>query len=95
MLRQGANSDPYAGHTWYTSFSDYYWYYAWLKNGEYGKAKATLEAQMKYGMSREFYLNERYADNDPYWVPWCPNASANGRLLNMLCDSDVLYSGAK
>lgn len=95
MLRQGANSDPYAGHTWYTSFSDLYWYYAWLQTGEYEKARETLEAQFKYGMSPEFYLNERYADNDPYWVPWCPNASANGRLLNMLCDSDALYAKEK
>lgn len=43
-------------------------------------------AQMKWGMSKEYYMLERYADNDPYWTPWMPNASANGRMLMMLAD---------
>jgi hypothetical protein len=27
---------------------------------------------------------ERFADNDPTFCPWQPNASANGRLIQML-----------
>ena len=86
LIFQGHNADPWAGHTWYTSFSDLYWFYNWLESGEKDKAEETLNAQMTYGMSKEYYLLERYADNDPYWTPWMPNASANGRLLMMLTD---------
>ncbi len=79
-------SDPWAGHTWYLSFSDMTWFQAWLARGERDKAAATLWAQMRYGMSPEFYQQERYADNDPTFCPWQPNASANGRLIMMLLD---------
>jgi hypothetical protein len=79
-------SDPWAGHTWYTSFSDMCWFYAWLERGEKEKAVLTLDAQFKYGMTNEFYLQERYADNDPTFTPWQPNGSANGRLIMMLLD---------
>ncbi|MEM3423838.1 MAG: hypothetical protein QXE51_04670 [Nitrososphaeria archaeon] len=79
-------SDPWAGHTWYTSFSDMCWFYGWLKRGEREKAAETLNAQFKYGMTKEFYLQERYADNDPSFTPWQPNGSANGRLITMLLD---------
>jgi hypothetical protein len=83
---QGHNADPWAGHTWYTSLSDMYWFYNWLESGQREKAWETLSAQMKYGMSPQYYLLERYADNDPYWTPWMPNASANGRILMMMTD---------
>ena len=86
LIFQGHNADPWAGHTWYTSFSDLYWFYNWLDGGEKEKAWETLSAQFKWGMSKEYYLLERYADNDPYWTPWMPNASANGRLLMMMAD---------
>ena len=86
LIFQGHNSDPWAGHTWYTSFSDMCWFYNWLESDERNKAEETLMAQLKWGMSAEYYLLERYADNDPYWTPWMPNASANGRLLMMMSD---------
>lgn len=86
LLFQGHNADPWAGHTWYTSFSDMYWFYNWLDGGEQDKAWETLSAQLTWGMSPQYYLLERFADNDPYWTPWMPNASANGRLLMMLTD---------
>jgi hypothetical protein len=79
-------ADPWVGHTWYLSFSDLIWFYAWMERGEREKAAATLWAQMRYGMSPEFYQQERYADNDPAFCPWQPNASANGRLIMMLLD---------
>jgi hypothetical protein len=37
-------------------------------------------------MTSEYYMIERYHENDPYFCPWSPNASANGRLINMLLD---------
>ncbi|MCM8816651.1 MAG: hypothetical protein NC913_03970 [Candidatus Omnitrophica bacterium] len=84
-------SDPWAGHTWYVSFSDLCWFFAWMKRGEREKAFETLWAQVRYGMSEEYYMLERFADNDPSFCPWQPNASANGRLLQMLFE----FYGAK
>lgn len=74
----------WAGHMWYTSFSDMSWFIHWMRAGETEKARKTLEAQFKYGMTPEYYMPERYADNDPYFTPWLPNASANGRTIMML-----------
>ncbi len=82
--RASHGSDPWAGHTWYLSMSDYSWFLTWLSQGEREKALDALNAQLKYCMTEEYYLCERFADNDPYFVPWLPNASANGRLLMML-----------
>ncbi len=86
LMTHGYMADPWAGHTWYTSFSDMHWFYAWLERGERQKAAETLWAQLQYGMSPEFYMLERYADNDPTFAPWQPNASANGRTIMMLLD---------
>ncbi len=94
VLNTGRQYDPWAGHTWYTSYGDMAWFYNWLDGDEVEKAEETLKANLKYGMTKEYYLTERYADNDPYYTPWLPNASANGRLMNMLEDLEV-YKRAK
>ena len=51
-----------------------------------GKAKPFLDAQLHFNMTNEYYMSERYDDCDPWYIPWCPNASANGRTILMLCD---------
>jgi hypothetical protein len=86
LIQQGFLSDPWAGHTWYTSFPDMAWFGAWLSRGDREKAGQTLEAQVRYGMTTEWTMQERYADNDPTFCPWQPNASANGRLLMQMMD---------
>ena len=45
-----------------------------------------INSQIRYSMSDEYYMIERYADNDPYYTPWSPNFSANGRTISMLLD---------
>lgn len=85
-LRPQKDWDAWAGHTWYLSTCDSRWYYTWMKQGKREKALTTIEATVKYGMSPEYQMIERYADNDPCYLPYQPNASANGRLLMMLCD---------
>lgn len=75
---------PWLGHTWYMSMSDAYWFRIWMAQGRRDKAEETLRANLQYGMSDAFCLVERFADNDPYFAPWQPNASANGRMLQML-----------
>lgn len=86
LIIQGHSADYWAGHTWYTNATDICWFYNWLNGGEREKAGETLKAQMKYSMTPEYYMCERYADNDPYFVPWLPNASACGRTVMMLVD---------
>ena len=93
MLNHGISKDglygymPYPNgnrHIWYMSFPDYYWHIIWTKLGEKELAKQILDNQFKYAMSDEYYMQERYEDNSPYYVPWSPNASATGRTLLMM-----------
>ena len=37
-------------------------------------------------MTDEYYMQERYDDHDPWFAPWSPNFSANGRMIIMLLD---------
>lgn len=85
-LRPNKDYDPTAGHMWYLSTCDLRWFYTWLAQGKPEKAEQVIHAQMNYGMSKEYHFVERFADNDPFYMPWQPNASANGRLLSMLAD---------
>ena len=73
-------------HIWYTSYTDYYWFRTRLRRGEREIARQIIQAQVDYAMTPECYMAERYCDNDPYFVPWSPNCSASGRLMNMLLD---------
>lgn len=74
-------------HVWYMSVTDYYWHKIWLRLGEKEKADEIIDHEIRYAMSREYNMQERYEDNSPYYAPWSPNASANGRLIMMLLDS--------
>jgi hypothetical protein len=80
------SSDPWAGHTWYLSLPDMAWYFGWIDRKDYEKAKQTMKGMLQYGMTTEYIMQERYADNDDSFVPWQPNASANGRTVMMLLD---------
>ena len=66
--------------------SEIAWFYVALANGDRDRARELLYALYEYAMSEEFYMLERYASNDPAYAPWSPNASANGRLINMMLD---------
>ena len=69
---------------WYLSFPDIYWFEIWMQYGYREKAKEIIDAQLRYAMSEEYYFAERIDAEDPYYVPWSPNASATGRTLIML-----------
>lgn len=74
------------GRTWYTTHAEHS-RYAYCKNsGNREKCKELIDAILKYNVTTEFYQCERYDDHDAYIAPWMPNASANGRLLDMLFD---------
>ena len=73
-------------HIWYVSIPDAAWFAAWMRIGERGRAEDILRNQLRWSMTAEYYMPERYADNDPWYVPWCPDFSANGRMIIMLLD---------
>lgn len=73
-------------HLWYVNWLEYKLYFYYRRAGQDDCAWPLLEAQLKYSMTPENYLSERYDDTDPYFTPWCPNGSATGRTLLMLMD---------
>ena len=71
---------------WYVSISEHLWLEYFLRHGMRERAKETLDACAKYAMSKDYYMVERFNERNPYFTPWMPNASANGRFINMLLD---------
>lgn len=74
------------GRTWYTTWAEHSRYIYYKFSGNREKCKELIDALLKYNVTTEFYQCERYDDHDAYIAPWMPNASANGRLLDMLFD---------
>lgn len=85
-LLPGHQWDPWTGHVWYTGFVEQMWFDVFLQQGRLKEAEETLEAQLRYSMTAEYCVCERYCDNDPYFVPWLPNGSGNGRIIEMRFD---------
>ena len=73
-------------HIWYTTAPEVYIFRTALRAGDRARAKEILNALLSYSMSEEYHMCERFCDNDPWFVPWMPNASAMGRVLTMLLD---------
>lgn len=71
---------------WYVTAHEYLWFLYFMRHGMKDRAKEIIDDAIRYAMTSEYYMIERYHENDPYFCPWSPNASANGRLLNMLLD---------
>ena len=75
-------------HIWYTTAPELGFYHGFRRLGEHAKAEQILNTLLATTVSEEYYVCERIADNDPWYVPWQPNASGMGRLLWMLLDSN-------
>ena len=71
-------------HVWYTTASDMYWHSNFLRIGRDDLAEKVLDATLRYAITAECYVNERYRDDTPWYSPWCPNASGSGRIILML-----------
>lgn len=71
---------------WYVCCHEYLWFEYFLRHGDKERCEKILRGAEKFAMTDEFYMCERYNQRDPYFVPWSPNASANGRMINMLFD---------
>lgn len=71
-------------HIWYTTWSELQWFRAWHRVGRDDLAAQTRDACLKYALTDELYVGERYHDANPWYYPWSPNASGSGRLVMML-----------
>ena len=71
---------------WYVCCHEYLWFKYFMRHGDRERCKKVLEGVFRFAMTDEYYMCERYNQRDPYFAPWSPNASANGRTINMLLD---------
>ena len=80
-----SRKDPELGeHVWYTTASEYNWFFAWKRVGRDDLARQALDACLRYAVTDEYQVGERYHDESPWFLPWSPNASGAGRILQML-----------
>lgn len=79
------------GNVYYTGVAEVNWIEAWLARGEYEKAETYLRGVLRYNVTPEFIVSERYCSTDPWFTPFQPNASGSGRLCHLLLD----YYGEK
>lgn len=69
---------------WYTTLEEYYWFDTFHRLGMTKECEEIIQSTLRYSMSAEHLMQERYHLRDPFFAPWSPNASANGRLISML-----------
>ena len=73
-------------HIWYTTWAELQWFRGWRSVGRNDLACLCRDACLKYALTDEFYVGERYHDANPWFYPWSPNASGAGRIVLMLLE---------
>ena len=86
MTNDDCGSPGLYGNVYYTGVSEICWIEAWKARGEAEKAEAYLRGLLKYNITSEYIVSERYASVDPWFTPWQPNGSGAGRLNGFLLD---------
>ena len=71
---------------WYVCAQEYGWFKCLMHHGDVERCREIVADNIKFAMSDEFYMIERYHVNDPWYAPWSPNASCSGRLIDMMLD---------
>ena len=82
----------------YVTFSELMWHQAFMHRGDRARAVTYLFSTLAYAATYDLGLtHERFCPQLPWLLPWQPNASANGRILEMILSSlcheneDCLY----
>lgn len=79
---------------YYVMNSERGWHRNWLLRGERVKALRYFYMTLAYATTRDIHVShERYCPQLPWMLPWQPNASGNGRILEMILNSLVLEHG--
>ena len=86
MTNDDCGSPGLYGNVYYTGVSEICWIEAWKKRGETEKAEAYLRGILRYNITPEYIVSERYSSVDPWFTPWQPNGSGAGRLDWFLLD---------
>ena len=81
-----------ACNVWYTTSSELNWFRAWKRVGRDDLAQAALDACLRYSVTAEGAVGERYCSTNPWYFPWSPNASGAGRLVQMLLADEASAS---
>lgn len=71
---------------WYVSTAEFEFFSYFLRHGMKRRCEEILRDNIRFAMTDEYYMLERFHEDQPWFVPWSPNASANGRLITMLLD---------
>lgn len=71
---------------WYVCCTEATVFRYYMRHGKREKCEEIINSAIKYAMTDECYMIERFHEDNPYFIPWSPNASANGRLISMLLD---------
>ena len=59
---------------------------AWRRVGRNDLAEQARDVCLKYALTDELYVGERYHDANVWFYPWSPNASGAGRIIMMLLE---------
>ncbi len=76
-------------HVWYTTSSEQHWYNCFKRIGRHDLAELVWNAVLKYSVTEEYYVGERYRDDNPWYFPWSPNASGSGRIILMMLNDNM------
>ena len=87
------NLEGHGTGIWYTTIWEYHLFNMYYRWGKLEQCDKVIDSIINYSMTDEYYMFERYCEKDVYFSPWCPNVSANGRLLNMLFERYNLDKG--
>ena len=72
----------------YMGIGEWVWQDIYLRLGEWKKAFAAVQINLKYGMTPDAHqVQERFSLTDPAFYPWQPNGSGNGKVLDMILKS--------
>ena len=79
---------------YYVNLGEKSWQRIWLERGERLKALRFFYATLAYSTSRDVHMvHERYCPQLPWLLPWQPNASGNGRVLEMILNTLLFEKG--
>ena len=89
ISRDGVPGRGAEGNFWYLTWAEHHWFKAWMRVGRKDLAKQALDACLRYAVTDEYMVGERYHAANPWLFPWSPNASGSGRIIQMLLDSGM------
>lgn len=73
-------------HVWYTTWGERNWFLGWKRAGRDDLAARAVDVCLRYALTDELYVGERYHDANVWFYPWSPNASGAGRIVMMLLE---------